>query len=88
MSIGVGIIGAGTVGSGVLEILTTRMGSLSKAAGTDIKVACVAARFEHELAPWKALGIPVLAKIAGHAFFDGPEIAAARNVPAGVQRRG
>lgn len=72
MSIGVGIIGAGTVGSGVLEILTTRMESLSKAAGTDIRVACVAARFDHELAPWKALGIPVTTD--ANAMIDDPSV--------------
>ena len=59
MSIGVGIIGAGTVGSGVLEILTSQVDRLSKAAGTEVRVARLAARSESELAPWAALGIPV-----------------------------
>lgn len=72
MSIGVGIIGAGTVGSGVLEILTTRTESLSRAAGTDVRVACVAARFDHELAPWKALGIPVTNDV--NALIDDPAV--------------
>ncbi|MCB9497566.1 MAG: homoserine dehydrogenase [Fibrobacteria bacterium] len=72
MSIGIGIIGTGTVGSGVLEILTTRTESLSRAAGTPLKVARVAARFEHELAPWKALGIPVTTEVA--TLLDDPEV--------------
>jgi len=59
MSIGVGVIGTGTVGSGVLEILTTQADRLSRAAGTEVRVARVAARAETELAPWAAQGIPV-----------------------------
>ena len=72
MSIGVGIIGAGTVGSGVLEIMTARAESLSRAAGAEIRIACVAARFEHELAPWKALGIPVTTD--ANAMIDDPSV--------------
>lgn len=72
MSIGVGIIGAGTVGSGVLEILTTRTESLSRAAGVALKVARVAARFDHELAPWLALGVPVTTDV--NVLLEDPQV--------------
>lgn len=72
MSIGVGIIGAGTVGSGVLEILTTRTEGLSRAAGTELRVARVAARLDAELAPWKALGIPTTTD--ANELIDDPEV--------------
>ena len=72
MAVGVGIIGAGTVGSGVLEILTTQADRLSRAAGTEIKLARVAARLDAELAPWTALGIPVTTDV--NVLLDDPEV--------------
>lgn len=72
MSIGVGIIGAGTVGSGVLEILTSQVGRLSKAAGTEVRVASLAARSQEELAPWAAVGIPVTTD--ANALIDDPSV--------------
>lgn len=72
MSIGVGIIGAGTVGSGVLEILTAQVERLSRAAGTEVRVARLAARSEAELAPWAALGIPVTTD--ANVLIDDPSV--------------
>jgi len=58
-SIGIGIIGLGTVGSGVVEILRTRTASLSRAAGVKLELVQVAARLPEETAPFAAMGISV-----------------------------
>ncbi len=56
-SIGVGVIGLGTVGSGVVEILRTRTASLSESAGVPLKLIQVSARLPEETAPYAAQGI-------------------------------
>ncbi len=58
MSIGIGIIGVGTVGSGVVELLRTRTTDLTTAAGTDFRIAKICARLESEVAPYAQDGIP------------------------------
>ena len=58
MSIGIGIIGVGTVGSGVVELLRTRTASLTTATGVEVHIARIAARLESEVAPYTAEGIP------------------------------
>ncbi|MEN9354141.1 MAG: homoserine dehydrogenase [Fibrobacterota bacterium] len=58
-SIGIGIIGLGTVGSGVVEILRTRTASLSRAAGMPLELVQVAARLPSETAPFQAMGLSV-----------------------------
>ena len=59
MGIGIGIIGAGTVGSGVIELLRTRAGDLAKAAGTELRLARICAREAQELAAYAQAGIAV-----------------------------
>jgi len=59
MSIGVGIIGTGTVGSGVIELLTTRAEALSRVVGTPVRLARVCARESVEVERYAREGIPV-----------------------------
>jgi len=59
MSIGVGIIGTGTVGSGVIELLTTRAEAISQAAGTTVRLAKICAREASEVERYALEGIPV-----------------------------
>ncbi len=58
MSIGVGIIGVGTVGSGVVELLRTRSADLTATGGVELKLAKICARLDSELAPYAQDGIP------------------------------
>jgi len=58
MSIGIGIIGVGTVGSGVVELLRTRTTDLTAAAGVEFRIAKICARLESEVAPYAQDGIP------------------------------
>lgn len=57
MSIGIGIIGTGTVGSGVIELLTSRAESLARAAGTEVYLAAICAKESSELEPYARQGI-------------------------------
>jgi homoserine dehydrogenase len=57
MSIRIGIIGLGTVGSGTFEILTSKKESFIKNLGVDLEVTLVCAREEHILAEYDAKGI-------------------------------
>ncbi|MBK9578894.1 MAG: homoserine dehydrogenase [Fibrobacterota bacterium] len=57
MTIGIGIIGTGTVGSGVIELLTTRADSLARAAGVEVKVVAICAKESSELEPYAKVGI-------------------------------
>ena len=57
MSIGIGIIGVGTVGSGVVELLRTRTTALTTAAGVELVVAKICARLDSELAPYVQEGL-------------------------------
>lgn len=58
MGIGIGIIGTGTVGAGVIELLRARAAELSKTAGTDLYLARICAKDPAELAVYAAAGIP------------------------------
>jgi len=73
MSIGIGIIGTGTVGSGVIELLTTRGEALSKSVGTPLHVARICARDAVELTAYKAAGIPVTTSAT--ELIDDPAVA-------------
>lgn len=73
MSIGIGIIGTGTVGSGVIELLTTRGEALSTSAGTALHVARVCARDAAEVAPYATAGIPVTTSAT--ELIDDPNVA-------------
>lgn len=59
MSIGIGIIGAGTVGSGVIELLRTRSNDLFRTSGVRLELARICAKDPVELASYSAQGIPV-----------------------------
>lgn len=58
MSIGIGIIGVGTVGSGVVELLRSRASDLTRAGGVELVLAKICARLDAELAPYAEAGIP------------------------------
>jgi homoserine dehydrogenase len=72
MSIGIGIIGTGTVGSGVVELLRERSDALSRTAGTPLHIARVCARTEAKLAPYASLGIPTTTSAT--ELIDDPEV--------------
>jgi len=57
MTIGVGIIGTGTVGSGVIELLTTREESLARLTGVGVKLVSICAKESSELEPYAKAGI-------------------------------
>ena len=73
MSIGIGIIGTGTVGSGVIELLTTRGATLSESVGTTLHLARVCARDPGEVAPYAQAGIPVTT--SANELIDDPQVA-------------
>lgn len=52
----IGIIGVGTVGSGVIEIIESMQAGFASKFGVQLEIACVAARTDEELAPFKAKG--------------------------------
>lgn len=52
----IGIIGVGTVGGGVVEILEQKQSEYAELFGVKIEIAGIAARTEEELAPFKAKG--------------------------------
>ncbi len=53
----IGIIGVGTVGGGVVEIIAQKQAEYAAKFGVKLEIGCVAARSEEELAPFKAQGI-------------------------------
>lgn len=63
MSIQVGVIGTGTVGSGTLEILLEKAEEWKQKLGLEITISWVCARSDEELALWKGLGLPVTTNV-------------------------
>lgn len=55
----IGLIGAGTVGGGVIDILELKSKSYKEELGLDIELACICAKSEEEVAPYKARGYAV-----------------------------
>ncbi|HHX15694.1 MAG TPA: homoserine dehydrogenase [Fibrobacter sp.] len=55
----IGLIGTGTVGGGVIEILELKSKDYLEQLGLTLELACICARTEEELAPFKAKGYPV-----------------------------
>ncbi len=52
----IGLIGTGTIGGGVVEILEAKAAKYRETLGLDLELACICAKDEGELAPYKAKG--------------------------------
>ncbi|MCL2261282.1 MAG: homoserine dehydrogenase [Fibromonadales bacterium] len=59
----IGIIGVGTVGSGVVEVIEKKRDELHAKFGVLLEIAGVAAKTENELAPFKAKGYKVFTNV-------------------------
>jgi homoserine dehydrogenase len=55
----IGIIGVGTVGSGVVEVVEQKKAEYAAKFGVKLEIACVAARTQEELAPFESKGYRV-----------------------------
>ncbi len=55
----IGLIGTGTVGGGVVEILEQKTKDFRDFLDVRLEMACICAKSEEELAPWKAKGYAV-----------------------------
>ncbi|HQB65560.1 MAG TPA: homoserine dehydrogenase, partial [Fibrobacteraceae bacterium] len=55
----IGLIGTGTVGGGVIDILESKSKSFQEDLGLTLELACICARTDEELAPFKAKGYTV-----------------------------
>lgn len=52
----IGLIGTGTIGGGVVEILEAKIPQYREKLGLDLELACICAKSEEEVAPYKAKG--------------------------------
>lgn len=52
----IGLIGTGTIGGGVVEILEAKTAKYRETLGLDLELACICAKDDTELAPYKAKG--------------------------------
>lgn len=52
----IGLIGTGTVGGGVIQILESKIADYREKLGINLELACICARTEEEVAPYKAKG--------------------------------
>ncbi len=52
----IGLIGTGTVGGGVIQILESKVADYREKLGINLELACICARTEEEVAPYKAKG--------------------------------
>lgn len=55
----IGLIGTGTVGGGVIQILEQKIEYYRKALGVNLELACICAKSDEEVAPYKAKGYTV-----------------------------
>lgn len=55
----IGLIGTGTVGGGVIEILEQRAKYFQEALGVQLELACICAKTDEELAPFREKGYAV-----------------------------
>lgn len=55
----IGLIGTGTVGGGVIQILEQKTASFRENLGVDLELACICAKTDEEVAPFKAKGYRV-----------------------------
>ena len=49
----IGLIGTGTVGGGVIEILEQKVEYFREALGVNLELACICAKTDEELAPFR-----------------------------------
>lgn len=52
----IGLIGTGTIGGGVVEILEAKAAQYREKLGIDLELACICAKSDEEVAPYKAKG--------------------------------
>lgn len=55
----IGLIGTGTVGGGVIEILEQKAADYKEKLGIELQLACICAKTEEEVAPYRAKGYNV-----------------------------
>ena len=55
----IGLIGTGTVGGGVIQILEQKIAEYKEKLGVELQLACICAKSEEEVAPYKAKGYKV-----------------------------
>ncbi len=55
----IGLIGTGTVGGGVIQILEQKIAYYREALGVNLELACICAKSDEEVAPYKAKGYTV-----------------------------
>ncbi len=81
----IGLIGTGTVGGGVIDILESKAAAYREKLGVNLELACICARTEEELAPFKARGyttsIDVMTMIADTSIQVLVELAGGYDMP-------
>ena len=81
----IGLIGTGTVGGGVIQILEQKIAEYKEKLGVELELACICAKSEEEVAPYKAKGYKVSTNademIAGNDIDVLVELAGGYNMP-------
>ena len=81
----IGLIGTGTVGGGVIQILEQKIAEYKEKLGVELQLACICAKSEEEVAPYKAKGYKVSTNademIAGDDIDVLVELAGGYNMP-------
>ena len=81
----IGLIGTGTVGGGVIQILEQKIDEYKEKLGVELQLACICAKSEEEVAPYKAKGYKVSTNademIAGDDIDVLVELAGGYNMP-------
>ncbi|MCK9182954.1 MAG: homoserine dehydrogenase [Fibrobacteraceae bacterium] len=81
----IGLIGTGTVGGGVIQILESKIPLYREKLGLDLELACICARTEEELAPFKSKGyktsVDAMAMIADPSIDVLVELAGGYDMP-------
>jgi homoserine dehydrogenase len=72
MKTGIGIIGVGTVGSGVVEILESKIAYYKQELGLDLKIQQICAKTEDELSPYAQKGYAITTKVED--LFSNPDV--------------
>ena len=81
----IGLIGTGTVGGGVIQILEQKIAEYKEKLGVELELSCICAKSEEEVAPYKAKGYKVSTNademIAGNDIDVLVELAGGYNMP-------
>lgn len=81
----IGLIGTGTVGGGVIQILESKISLYREKLGIDLELACICARTEEELTPFKSKGyktsVDAMAMIADPSIDVLVELAGGYDMP-------